>query len=201
MDIIRIALVALLNRVMTGETRTSMTRLVDRGIRGATLAVLVEGLRERNLNAIANAVPMFVATYLPDTAEDLYDVHFQPWQRVYTEITMLAHAVGFLGPYNDTWWWDHVTHVLSASLLGGSVHVAARRRGRSPNRAVPIAVVGGGLFWEVLEYSIHRVSDRLGIEPVLVYYGPRDTVKDLLFNLLGALLVLAFGDRLLRNFT
>ena len=36
---------------------------------------------------------------------------------------------------------------------------------------------------------------------MLVYYGPRDTLKDLLFNFLGAFLVLVFGDRLLRNFT
>ena len=185
---------------MTRVTRISATRTTERSIKGATLAVFVEGLRQRNSNAIVNAVLMFTATYLPDITERLYDVRFRPWQRVYTEITMLAHAIGFLGPYDDTWWWDHITHVLSATLLGGFIHVAAHRRGRDPKRDVLASIVGGGALWEGLEYTIHRLSDRLGIEPMLVYYGPRDTLKDLLFNLLGAFLVLMFGDRLLRNF-
>ena len=175
--------------------------MVERLVKGATLAVLVEGVRQRNSNAIANAVLMFPATYLPSITKHLYDVTFRPWQRVYMEITMLAHAVGFLGPYDDTWWWDHLTHVLSATLLGGFIHVAAHRRGRDPKRAVLASIVGGGILWEGMEYTVHRLSDRLGVESMLVYYGPRDTLKDLIFNLLGALLVLMFGDHVLRNFT
>lgn len=186
---------------MRDATGTGETRTVEHTLRGATLSVFVEGLRERNLNAMVNAVLMFTATYLPGIVERRYDVTFRPWQRVYTQSAMLAHAVGFLGPYDDTWWWDHVTHVLSATLLGGIVHVAAHRRDRDPTRATVFAIVGGGILWECFEYAIHRVSDRLGIEPVLVYYGPRDTIKDLLSNLIGALLVVLFGDRLLRNFT
>ncbi|MFC6826903.1 hypothetical protein [Halopelagius fulvigenes] len=186
---------------MTEPTRTPTEQTAERGIKGATLAVFVEGLRQRDPDAVVNAVLMFAATYLPSVAERLFDVEFRPWQRVYTEISMLAHAVGILGPYDDTWWWDHVTHVLSATLLGGFVHVAADHLGRNPRRDVLASIVGGGLLWEIMEYAVHRLSDRLGIEPVLVYYGRRDTVEDLLFDLLGALFVLLFGDRLLRNFT
>lgn len=186
---------------MTNAPRTTVTRLAENGIQCATLAVFVEGLRQRNPNAVANAALMVLATYLPDIAEGRYGIEFRPWQRVYTAVTMFAHAVGFLGPYEETWWWDHVTHVLSATLLGGFVHVAAHRRGHDRDRAVLASIIGGGLLWEGLEYAIHRVSHRLGVEPLLVHYGPRDTVKDLLFNLFGALLVLGFGDRLLGNFT
>lgn len=186
---------------MTRATGPAVTRTAKRSIKGATLAVLVEGLRHRSPNAIVNAILMFAATYLPDIAEQLYDVEFRLWQQVYVEVTMLAHAVGFLGPYDDIWWWDHITHILSATLLGGCIHVAARRRGRDPERDVLASIVGGGLLWEGLEYTIHRLSDRIGVESLLVYYGPRDTLNDLLSNLVGALLVLVFGDRLLRNFT
>lgn len=186
---------------MTNAPRTTVARLAENGIRCATLAVFVEGLRRRNPNAVANAALMVLATRLPDIAEGRYGIEFRPWQRVYTAVTMLAHAAGFLGPYDETWWWDHVTHVLSATLLGGCVHVAAHRRGHDPDRAVIASIMGGGILWECLEYSMHRVSNRLGVEPLLVHYGPRDTVKDILFDLLGALLVRGFGDRLLRNFT
>ncbi|RDI72704.1 hypothetical protein [Halopelagius longus] len=182
---------------MTRDTRTP----AEKGIKGATLAVFVEGFRRRDPNAVVNGVLMFAATFLPDIAERLYDVEFRPWQRAYADAAMLAHAVGMLGPYDETWWWDHVTHAFSATLLGGLTHVVSRRRGRNSPRDVFAAVVGGGLLWEAMEYTVHSVSDRLGIEPVLVYYGPYDTVKDLLFNVVGAGLVVAFGDRYLRNLT
>lgn len=38
------------------------------------------------------------------------------------------------------------------------------------------------------------------MEPILVFYSKEDTVLDLLFNLVGAILVLVFGDRYLDNF-
>lgn len=178
----------------------STTRAAALSIEAATLAVLVYGLRRRNPNAVANAALAFAASFLPDVAETLFDVEFRPWQQVYAEGAMLAHAVGFLGPCEHTWWWDHLTHVSSATLVGGFVHVATARRGREPGPAVLAAVVVGGVLWEAVEYAIHRTSDRAGVDPFLVYYGPRDTIVDLGFDLVGALLVIAFGDHFLRNF-
>lgn len=95
---------------------------------------------------------------------------------------------------------DHVADVLSATLLGGFVHAAAYRRSRDPQRCVLAAIVGD-ILWEITEYIVQKSSDRLGIKPVLVYYGLRATLEDLLFSFLGTLLVLLFGDHLLRNFT
>ncbi|WP_137287376.1 hypothetical protein [Halorussus salinisoli] len=186
---------------MSRTTWTAVARTVERGIRCGLVAVFGEGFRRRDPGAIVNAVFALAATYLPDLVERWYDVEFRPWQRVYAGIAMLAHAVGMLGPYDDTWWWDHVTHTLSATLFGGVVHAAARRRGRDPTPRVLAAIVCVGLVWELLEYAIHAVSRRLGIEPLLVHYSAKDTLLDLAFNLVGALLVLAFGDRLLGNFT
>nr|WP_233340931.1 hypothetical protein [Haloprofundus sp. MHR1] len=185
---------------MKRDTPTSATQLGECIIRGATVAVFVEGIRQRNPNAVVNTAFMFLGTYLPSVVERVYGVEYRPWQRVYTECTMLAHAVGMLDLYDETWWWDHLTHVLSATLLGGFVHVASRHRGRNPTRDVLASIVVGGLFWEAMEFLIHRVSRALGVEPMLVYYGRRDTVGDLVFNLVGAVLVFVFGDRLLQNF-
>jgi hypothetical protein len=49
----------------------------------------------------------------------------------------------------------------------------------------------------IVEYAVHTVK-RLGLEPVLVSYGTKETVLDLGFNLISALLVLGFGDRILK---
>lgn len=185
---------------MSGLTRVSVARTAVRAIRCAIFGVFVEGIRRRDPGAIVNAVLTLLATYLFGVVEDACDVEFRPWQRVYAATAMLAHAVGMLGPYDDVWWWDHITHTLSATLLGGVVHVLSRRHGRDPLPRIFAVTVSLGALWELLEYAIHAISRRLGIEPILVHYNRRETVLDLLFNLVGALLVYAFGDQLLRNF-
>jgi hypothetical protein len=181
-------------------SRSTATRVAQRGVRSAILGVLALGVRRDNSGAVVNAVVAFVAAFVPDLLERQYGVAFRPWQRIYAETAMLAHAAGMLGLYDDMWWWDHLTHVLSATLLGGFVHAGARRWGHDPRPRVVAAIVGGGVLWELLEYAIHAVTDRLGIDPVLIPYSPCDTVVDLFFNAVGALFVLAFGDSLLSNF-
>jgi hypothetical protein len=56
-----------------------------------------------------------------------------------------------------------------------------------------------GVLWEVMEYIVHVASRRVGLEPILVSYGKTDTLLDLVSNLVGAVLVLVFGDALLGN--
>lgn len=177
----------------------TVSEVAEHGIRFGLFAVFVVGLRRRDPSAVVNAVVALVGTYLPGGIERRYDVDIRSWQRVYAESAMLTHAVGMLGPYDEIWWWDHVTHTHSATLLGGLVHAVARRRGRDPRPRVLAAVACLGVTWEILEYAVHAVGARVGFEPILVNYGKRDTVLDLGFNFVGACLVLIFGDRLLAN--
>jgi hypothetical protein len=176
-------------------------RRAERGIRYALLAMFVVGLQRRDPSAAANAVFAAIGTYLPDFVERAYGIELRPWQRVYVQFAMITHAIGMLGPYDDIWWWDHLTHTHSASILAGAVFAISRRRGRDPRPRVVAAVACLGLLWEIVEYAVHTVGKRLGFEPILVSYGKKDTAFDLVFDLLGALLVLAFGDRLLGELT
>ncbi|MFC6764738.1 hypothetical protein [Natrinema soli] len=50
----------------------------------------------------------------------------------------------------------------------------------------------------IVEYAVHTVK-RLGLKPVLVSYGTKETVLNLGFELIGALLVFRFGDRILND--
>lgn len=186
---------------MATTMRRSVAEALVRGIRYSLLVVLAAGVRRRNPGAVVNAGVAFAASFLPGVLERRYDVTFRPWQRLYAVAALLTHAVGMLGPYDDVGWWDHLTHVHSASILGAMAHVAARRRGRDPRVVVLVTVTVVGVLWELLEYAIHAIARRFELEPILISYGKRDTVLDLVFNLIGALLVLAFGDRLLRNFS
>ncbi|MEF8872889.1 MAG: hypothetical protein V5A41_14785 [Haloarculaceae archaeon] len=180
---------------------TSVGEETERGLRYGILAVFVIGIRRRDPGAVVNAGVALVATYLPGVVEETSDIEFRPWQRVYLDTAMLLHAVGMLGPYDDRWWWDHLTHTLSSTLLGSVTFAVARRCGRNPRPRVVAVVVCVGLLWELVEYTIHATANHLGFEPILVSYGKTDTLLDLVFNLIGALLVLLFGDRYLRNFT
>lgn len=177
--------------------KMSVERRIDRVIRYVLLAVFVVGLRRRDPGAVANAIVAAIGTYIPDLAERVYDIELRLWQRLYVRSGMVTHAVGMLAPYDDIWWWDHLTHTHSSSILGGAVFAISRYRGRDPRPRVVATVVCLGLLWEIVEYAVHAAGNRLGIEPVLVSYGPKDTVLDLVFDLIGALLVLVFGDRLL----
>ncbi|MFC6941897.1 hypothetical protein ACFQE8_18270 [Salinirubellus sp. GCM10025818] len=184
---------------MSSESPLTVSGEAGRAVRYAILGVLVSGIRRRDPSAVVNAVVSFCATYLPGVVEWRYGVEFRPWQRLYLNAGMLTHAVGMLGPYDDTWWWDHLTHTHSSTLVGGLIHVIARRGGRDPRPRVIGGVLCLGVLWELMEYAIHGVSRRVGLEPLLVPYGPKDTLKDLIFDVLGALLTLAFADRLLSN--
>jgi hypothetical protein len=183
-----------------GETAyRSATKTANRCIRYTILAVLSVGIRQRNWGAVVNAIIAIVGTYLPEIVERRADVELSPWQRTYARVAMATHSVGMVGPYEDTWWWDHLTHTHSATILAGAVHVLSRRRGQDPRLRVLAAVGCAGVLWEIVEYTIHRTAARFGLEPILVPYGKRDTALDLCFNALGALLVVAFGDSLLGN--
>jgi xanthosine utilization system XapX-like protein len=175
------------------------SQVLERASRYALLAVSAIGLRQRDPGAVVNGALSFVGTYLPSIVERRFGVELRPWQRVYVAAAMVNHSVGMLGPYDDVWWWDHLTHTHSATLLGGVVFAVARRRGRDPGPRVVAVVVCAGVLWEVAEYAIHATARRLGVEPVLVTYGRSDTLFDLLFDLVGALLVVVLGDYLLDN--
>ncbi|ADJ13916.1 hypothetical protein [Halalkalicoccus jeotgali] len=187
---------------MTGPkpSQTTVAHRVEYGIKSGIVSVLVVGIRRRDPGAIVNAGLGLAAASLPDVLEHRYDLEFRPWQRVYATIAMLTHAFGMLGPYDDVWWWDHLTHTHSATLLSGIVYAVSRRRGRDPRPDVIGVVACVGVLWELMEYIIHRTADRLGIEPILITYSKFDIVFDLVFDLLGAALVLVFGEQLLENF-
>src|SRR6056297_948236 len=181
--------------------QTSVAKEAERGIRYSLLAVVAVGYRQRDPGAVVNAPIALVATYLPGHFERRYDVTFRPWQRVYLNSAMLTHAVGMLGPYDDIWWWDHVTHTHSATLLGGLTFAAARRKDREPHPRVIGIVAFVGVLWEIVEYIIHVTATRLGWDPLLVSYGKTDTALDLVFDLIGAGLVVILGDSFLENLT
>lgn len=55
------------------------------------------------------------------------------------------------------------------------------------------------VFWEIFKNGIHAIADQQGIKPILVHYGRFDAIGDVIFDLLGANLVVMFGRQALSN--
>ncbi|QZX99190.1 hypothetical protein [Halobaculum rubrum] len=116
------------------------------------------------------------------------------------------HVVGMLGRYETVWWWDHLTHTVSAALLASVVYSGFVVASRSSTGLAlqPTGVAGAtigfvfaiGVFWELGELLARDVAEWLDVEPVLVHYGWRDTALDLVFDVVGALIVVAMDVRL-----
>jgi hypothetical protein len=168
---------------------------------GAGLFVaLYVGYRRDNTAAVVNTVAAVCLTLVPPVAgwvfgegpagDGVVPLTFA------VAVAGFLHALGMLGRYESVWWWDHLTHTLSAALLTALLYAGLLVL--APVLAVAGALLGTlvlGVLWEVGELIAREVADRLDIEPVLVHYGWRDTAFDLVFDLVGAVLIVALDVR------
>ncbi len=129
---------------------------------------------------------------------------FDPGLPLWVTAAGLLHSVGMLGWYESVWWWDHLTHTVSAALVAAALYagllVAAETAAfEATPTTVAAATVAGtlvvGVFWELVELIARAVGERYDIDPVLVVYGWRDTVLDVVFDLVGAAVVVALDVR------
>lgn len=191
-----------------------MTGLVSSAVvlcQAAIVLAVVEGVRRRNVPAVVNGLVALGAALLPATVQTLLragpgiDFHIGPELPLWIAAAGLIHAVGMLGLYDTVWWWDHLAHAVSAALVTAltyaAVLVATRDGPYGPLPPVGVAGITIGFLlllavaWELLEELARHLADRHDIGPLLVVYGPYDWAFDLVFNLVGAGLVLLLDLR------
>lgn len=173
------------------------------------LAVLLEGLRRESGAVIVNAVAALGVTFVPVVV--LLPVGMGTPALVWEFTLWVAgasflHTLGMLGLYESVAWWDHMTHTLSAGVLAAVFYpasvVTVSRYTAAPASTFVIAsvtvvlVLAAGVAWELLELVARELGKHYDIEPVLVHYGRRDTALDLVFDAVGAVVVVALDVRL-----
>ena len=173
-------------------------RLVSRLLQVAIGAILVVGLLARNLSVVVNAVLALVLTFVPAMLERDYRLQLDAGVTLWLALALFLHMLGMLGFYDEFWWFDHVTHTLSAALVAAGGYVVTRAVDEwtddlyLPSRFMFVFVLlftlGLGVFWEVLEFAARIGAELLGFEPVLIQYGLEDSLLDLLFDTLGAVI-------------
>lgn len=190
----------------------SVTTLAVVSIQSATFGLFVLAVRRRDVAAALNALGSFVLALLPVVSEAVLPAILARSVSVGSALPLwlaaagLLHSIGMLGRYESVWWWDHLTHTVSAALVAALVYAGGIVAlpdlvGVSPSWGVLAAVTlactfAVGVFWELIELIARDVGERLDVEPVLVQYGWRDTAFDLVFDVVGALLVLVADLRI-----
>lgn len=189
---------------------TSMARGATRLMQVALGGIFLVGVASRNVAVLVNAALALAVTFLPAVLERDVRVSLGPRVSLWITLAVFLHAVGMLGLYATTWWWDHLTHTLSAALVAAVGYAATRALDRySDALYLPPAflfaftllfTLACGVLWEVLEFAARALGEYVGADPVLVQYGVDDSVLDIVFDGVGAVVVATFASSGLSSF-
>ncbi|WP_424016500.1 hypothetical protein ACOZ4N_11400 [Halorientalis pallida] len=164
----------------------------------AVLGILLVGLHTRNVGVVVNAALALGTTVLPAVLERDYRIELDARFTLWITLAVFLHTLGMLWFYGEVWWYDRLTHTVSAAVVATLGYVVARAIDEHsaavslPDRFLFVYVLvftlGLGVFWEILEFGTTLGASALGFEPVLTQYGLADTLGDLLFDTVGAVL-------------
>ena len=178
-------------------------RQVTRAMEVSLVVILAAGLYRSHLGISINATIALLVTFVPAILERDYDIPMDAGLTLWITSAVFLHAVGTLGPYVHVWWYDHLTHTMSASLVAAAGYATVRALDEHhsdiylPPRFmfvfILLFVLAFGVFWEVIEFSLGGLSSVFGGKAVLTQFGVDDTMLDLLFNMAGGVITAIWG--------
>ncbi|MFB6109599.1 MAG: hypothetical protein ABEJ60_01840 [Halodesulfurarchaeum sp.] len=187
---------------LTPRRQAQLSRLMQLSLVG----FLFVGLYETDVSIVVNATLGLAITALPAVIERDLQLPMDAGLTLWITAAVFLHTLGAVGlpgmetsVYQQIFWWDHLTHALSASIVAGAGYATVRAiQDRVEDVEFPpriefilivILVVAFGVLWEVAEFALAELSRALGTEPVLTQYGIGDTMLDLVFDVVGAVIV------------
>jgi len=168
------------------------------------IAVAVAGIASRNYTWVPAAfVALFVSAIPAILKRDLKFV-LPPELTFWIVLALFLHVVGgFSNFYNDLPGWDHLTHMMSASLVGGLGFVLVVIVDKYvdsiylPPRFLALFIVlftmAVGVLWEIMEFANDSIAH------THLQYGLQDTMLDLAFDGLAGFVVAFAGAYYLRS--
>jgi hypothetical protein len=174
------------------------------------VAILIFGVTRGSTTVVVNALVGLLVTQIPPLLERDAGVPMSPALTLWITSAVFLHAFGVLGLpgsernfYGSIWWWDHLTHTLSASVVAAVGYTTARAlEEHSPEIHFPrrfmfvyilLFVLAFGVLWEVIEFALGEAARLLGNQALLTQYGLEDTMLDLVFDTVGAVVVAVWG--------
>ena len=191
-------------------------RRATRAMQFALVGMVAIGFERGSVGIVVNAGVGFLVTYLPAVLERDYDIPMDPALVLWITTAVFLHAFGTVGlpgsplsPYRSVWWWDHMTHGFSASIVAAAGYTTVRALDdhtesvQFPDEFVFVFIllftVAFGVFWEVIEFALASLAAMSGTGNVLTQYGLDDTMKDLLFDVVGGIVVAIWGTAYLSD--
>lgn len=195
------------SRFLPSERRQQQ---LSRGMELLLVGLLFIGIDRGSTGIIVNTTAALVVVQLPAMLKRKYDVTMDPQLVLWITGAAFLHGIGIVGIpgvsasfYTSVWWWDHLTHSLSASVVAAAGYATVRAVDiHSEDVTIPprfvgvillIFVLAFGVLWELLEFAIAVVADLAGTKTILTQYGIEDTLKDLTFNTMGGIIVAIWG--------
>ena len=195
------------DRIGIGEaTQRRLTRVMELSLVG----MLFIGIERGSTGIIVNTGIGLLVAQLPAVLERDYEIPLDTALTLWITGAVWLHALGTVGLpgaeanfYATIWWWDHVTHALSSSIVAAAGYTTVRSLD-SHSDAIHIPprfmfvfillfVLAFGVFWEVIEFAVSQGAAMLGTGTVLTQYGLGDTMLDLVFDTIGAVIVAVWG--------
>lgn len=179
-------------------------RRLTRAMQLLLIAIIGYGLAYRQPQLLTNGGMALLVTAMPAVLERNYRLPLDPWLGLWLTTAVFLHTLGSLGFYAQIPWWDHLTHATSASVVAGVGYTTVRAIDlhhdgiHIPDRFafvfILVFVLAFGVIWELFEYVLDVISATTGRSMPLAQHGLDDTIRDLMFNSLGALVVAFFGQ-------
>jgi hypothetical protein len=182
---------------------------ITRFMQVVLLGMFAVGLYTRTPKIIINSGVGLFISFIPALLERDYSFSLSPFLSLWITSAVFFHSLGSFGLYSAVSWWDHLTHSLSASLVAATGYTLIRSIDlhsndiRLPDRFmfvfILMTVVAFGVFWELFEFALDLVSNLTGVSMPLAQHGLQDTMKDMSFNLAGAVIAAVFGQAYLSD--
>lgn len=170
------------------------------------IAVVVAGVASQNYTWVPAAViSLFISTIPAILGRDLklvLPVELNFW----IVLALFLHVVGgFSNFYNTVPGWDHLTHVMSASLIGALGFVVVVTVDKYVDSIhlprgflaviILLLTMAVGVIWEIMEFANDSLLH------THLQYGLNDTMMDLFFDAVAGFVIAFVGARYLRTMT
>ena len=173
-------------------------KLLSRAMQAGTVAVAVAGIVTGNLTWVPAAIIALFISFIPSILRHDLNITLPIELNFWIVLALFLHVVGgFSGFYNTIPGWDHLTHMMSASLIGAlgfvtvvivdkyveSIHLPR------PFLAFFILMftMAMGALWEIMEFANDSLAH------TKLQYDLTDTMLDLLFDAFAGFVVAVLG--------
>ena len=179
-------------------------KLVSRAMQVAMLGVALAGIFTANYTWVPAALVSLLASEVPSILRRDLKLVLPVELNFWIVLALFLHVVGgFSGLYDTVPGWDHITHVMSASLvaaLGFVTIVSVDKYVASiylPRQFLAVFIgmvtMAVGVLWELMEFANDQLTGSH------LQYSLGDTMLDLFFDGVAGLVVAILGAHYLKH--